>query len=241
MRFVYLIHDPSWTASRVTDLLRHRGHEVEYLCHQHGDELPSPSHFGDAYHGLIIGGGLTGVDAAATEPFMAAEIRLTRDVVDAGHRFLGLCLGAQVLGAAYGAPVGPRPDHRAEFGFTAVHPTPAGADLFDDPTIVFQVHDEGILDLPPQAELLASSSEFPVQAFRVGPAAYGLQFHPDAAGDHIQSWWHDNQRLHDRTGSHSLSRQLTDARKYEADRVAWLNQFLDRWLAPLPSEQAQRH
>ena len=43
-------------------------------------------------------------------------------------------------------------------------------------------------DLPPGAERLASTPSCPVQAFRVGPAALGLQFHVEADPRRIEAW-----------------------------------------------------
>ena len=44
-------------------------------------------------------------------------------------------------------------------------------------------HRDEITELPARAVLLAASPRYPHQAFRVGPVAWGLQFHiePDAA------------------------------------------------------------
>jgi hypothetical protein len=44
---------------------------------------------------------------------------------------------------------------------------------------VIQWHHDEITELPVGAVLLAASSGYPVQAFRVGPAAWGVQFHPE--------------------------------------------------------------
>jgi len=237
MRFLYLIHDPRWTESRVTDLMVERGHQVDYRCHQSGDPLPSLGEFGESYDGLIIGGGFVSVDAAPSQPFMARQIEFTRAVVDHGHRFFGLCLGAHILGAAYGASVGPRPDGAAEFGFCPIAATAAGAKLFAGTTRVYQVHDEGLWDLPVEAELLAESDTFPIQAFGIGHRAFGVQFHPDAPSRAIESWWHDNTRLHGRIGAQSLPDQLDDAKRLEQSRTRWLNRFLDQWLSPVASNE----
>jgi GMP synthase (glutamine-hydrolysing) len=238
-RILYLIHDPRWTASRVTDLLVGRGVEVEYRCHQSGDVLPSVEEFGESFDGVIIGGGFVGSREAAHHPFMARQIQFTREVVDRGHRFFGICLGAQILGAAFGARTDVRPDRRAEFGFWPVTATAAGAGLFDRSTHVFQAHDEGLLELPAGAELLAEGEWFPIQAFRIGPNAYGVQFHPDATADAVESWWHHNTRLQDRVGAQPLADQLRDTPIHDSGRLRWLNRFLDHWLSPNPTSSLE--
>ena len=64
-------------------------------------------------------------------------------------------------------------------------------DLFGEgpftPTVV-QWHEDAIVDLPPGAVLLASSSKYPNQAFRVGDRAWGLQFHIETPPEMVRHW-----------------------------------------------------
>jgi hypothetical protein len=53
---------------------------------------------------------------------------------------------------------------------------------------VFQWHEDAIVSLPPGALLLASSSKYPHQAFRVGARAYGLQFHIEPRAETLRHW-----------------------------------------------------
>jgi GMP synthase (glutamine-hydrolysing) len=53
---------------------------------------------------------------------------------------------------------------------------------------VVQWHHDGISELPPGAVLLASSPKYPNQAFRVGAAAYGLQFHIETTPEIVRHW-----------------------------------------------------
>ena len=43
-------------------------------------------------------------------------------------------------------------------------------------------------DLPKGAALLASSRLYPHQAFRIGRAAYGVQFHPEITTEMVDRW-----------------------------------------------------
>ena len=52
---------------------------------------------------------------------------------------------------------------------------------------VFQWHGD-TFDLPPGAELLASSNLYPHQAFRLGRCAYGFQFHFEVGAESISQW-----------------------------------------------------
>ncbi len=226
MRFVTIIHYPEWNESRLTDVLCARGHTVEYRCHRFGDKLPAV----DEFDGVVIGGGDVSVWEAETEPFMAREIAFARDVVDSGRPYFGICLGAQILAAAFGATSGGRPDGAAEFGFFPIEATAAGEDLFRGLDRVYQVHWEAVTELPEGATHLASSDRFENQAFSIGDNAIGVQFHPDARADMIEHWWHDNESIKARPGVQPLAEQLADAERFEEQRAAWLERVVDRWL-----------
>ena len=49
-------------------------------------------------------------------------------------------------------------------------------------------HNEFVLELPPDATLLASSARDPHLAFACGPVAWGLQFHPEFNRDVLVSY-----------------------------------------------------
>jgi GMP synthase-like glutamine amidotransferase len=59
----------------------------------------------------------------------------------------------------------------------------------------FQWHHDSF-DLPPAAELLASSDDCVHQAFRVGDNAWGTQFHPEVTEAIIRNWcaWDSDDR-----------------------------------------------
>jgi GMP synthase-like glutamine amidotransferase len=129
--------------------------------------------------GLVVLGGPMGVYEAERYPALEAERRLLRAATDAGLPVLGICLGAQLLAAAFGARVYPGP--RKEIGWAPVELTAAGrADpvlgALTDAPAVFHLHGD-TFDLPAGAVHLARSPLYAQQAFRVGARAYGLQFH----------------------------------------------------------------
>jgi GMP synthase (glutamine-hydrolysing) len=133
---------------------------------------------------LVVMGGPMGVYESDRHPFLVAESRLMAELVRRNRPVLGVCLGAQVLAWALGARV--FPGHVSEIGFGAVELT---ADGVRDPVLapagpsvpVFHWHGD-TFDLPEGATLLASSKDYPHQAFRIGIRVYGLQFHvePDS-------------------------------------------------------------
>jgi len=133
----------------------------------------------DELGGLVILGGPMGVYEEDRYPSLAAERRLARLAVEQGLPVLGICLGAQLLASAFGAPVYPGP--RKEIGWEPLALTRAGlADPVLGPLVeapeVFHLHGD-TFDLPEGAIHLAQSASYAMQAFRIDTRAYGLQFH----------------------------------------------------------------
>ncbi|WP_406129726.1 gamma-glutamyl-gamma-aminobutyrate hydrolase family protein [Streptomyces canus] len=102
-----------------------------------------------------------------------------RAALEAEVPVLAVCLGAQLLAAAAGGRS--RPGSGPQIGWDEVRATSAAhADpLFAGiPEHLPVLHWHGdTMDLPAGATLLASCDRYPVQAFRVGGSAWGLQFH----------------------------------------------------------------
>ncbi len=141
-----------------------------------GEAVPRAA---DGIAGIVVMGGPMGVYEAARHPHLDDEVALVREALRRGLPVLGICLGSQILAAAAGARVHPGPVK--EIGWYPVHMTAAGRGdpvlrELPDPSVVFHWHGD-TFDLPRGAVLLASSEAYPNQAFLIGDAAYGLQFH----------------------------------------------------------------
>lgn len=112
-------------------------------------------------------------------PSRHAELDLLRKVLAADLPVLGICLGAQLLAMAAGGKA--RVGSGLQLGWSEVGLSPAADKdpLFSGaPERLRVLHWHGdTVDLPEKAVLLASCDRYPVQAFRVGAAAWGLQFH----------------------------------------------------------------
>lgn len=140
--------------------------------------------------GLVVMGGPMGVYETDKYAFLAEECNLIREMVRRDRPVLGVCLGAQLLASALGARV--FPGHGPEVGFGAVALTEKGS---EDPVLgpagpslpVFHWHGD-TFDLPDSAVLLASSTKYANQAFRVGRCTYGLQFHVEPDDDTWSVW-----------------------------------------------------
>ncbi len=137
----------------------------------------------------VLGGGMS---ARSTSGFATrdAELRLLEAALRAELPVLGICLGAQLLTLAAGGRV--YRGAEKEIGFVAVERLPAGASdpIFGPAPAHFTAlnwHEDGC-EPPPQAVRLARSATYPVQGFRIGRLAYGVQFHPEAGRRELAAW-----------------------------------------------------
>lgn len=142
------------------------------------------------YHGLVVLGGPMAADQVDRYPHLAYEQEMIRDAADLGLPVLGICLGAQLIAAAFGGQT----ERRAapEYGWTEVRPTAAGQDdelirHFGGGERVYQWHSD-TFSLPPSAVHLARSDACSHQAFRLGDHVYGFQFHLEADRKLIERW-----------------------------------------------------
>jgi GMP synthase (glutamine-hydrolysing) len=129
-----------------------------------GDPIPQ-----DADALVILGGGMSAYDPL---PHLAGEIRLLERCVSRGRPVLGICLGSQLLASSLGARVSKAP--AKEIGFYRVRAEPGFFGTGD--FVAFHWHGDAF-SLPEGAVPLASSTATPLQAFRFGEHAWGIQFH----------------------------------------------------------------
>jgi len=164
----------------IADELVRAGQTVVVVRLDHDDPLPEA----DALSGLVVMGGPMGVHDDDRHPWLRRERALVAATAEAGTPVLGVCLGAQQLAMALGGEVttGAVP----EIGLGRVELTgPGRLDPVTGPeygglsaTTIPCVHwHHDTFTLPGGAVHLAASHLFPLQAFRWGDRAYGLQFH----------------------------------------------------------------
>jgi GMP synthase (glutamine-hydrolysing) len=224
-RIFYLIHGRELQESRVADRLIERGAEIAWCSHRDGDPLPDSL---DGFDAVVVGGGVHSVNDTEAHPYMARERTWVRRTVEAGTPNFGICLGAQLLGAAFGGRVAPRPDRSCECGYHPIAPTVEGSDLFAGLTHAYSFHYEGV-ELPAGAVALARSEQWPNHAFRIGESAYGVQFHPDCRPDMMPKWFSLASETTSRPGAQPLAEQLEAAKIHDPAMSRWLDTFLDRW------------
>jgi GMP synthase-like glutamine amidotransferase len=192
--------------------------------------LPADLH---GYQGLVcLGGGMGALDDA-DHPWLADVRRLLATAVTRRTPTLAVCLGAQLLAAATGGRLA-RAEGGPEVGpflvakRDAAWRDPLFADLPFMPDVL-QFHQDVIAALPRNAELLASSTRCPNQAFRIGPVAYGLQFHIETTPDMVLGWAQDAPGLarHARRGELTPGRLAAVHRDIEQTWRPFAARFVD--------------
>jgi GMP synthase-like glutamine amidotransferase len=168
--------------------LREAGLELDQRFRRRGDELPALSEVDGV---LVFGGEQSAVDTDG-DAVLGPEAALLRDAVSAELPVLGICLGGQLLAHALGGTV--RHEGRL-VGWRDLERTAAGREdaLFgglDDPVPALHFN-EDVFDAPPGAVVLAGPAPSGTAAFRAGPRAWGVQYHPDADGEVLDRWMRD--------------------------------------------------
>jgi GMP synthase-like glutamine amidotransferase len=182
LRIAVLQHEPETGLGAFAGMLDEAG--VDYEVLETSGATPLPGVVG--FDGAIALGGSLGVHEAR----LLQARDWIRDAVLRDTPFLGICLGGQLLATALGGFVGR--GSRPEVGVHDVFLTHA-AKL--DPLFgglprrfpVFGWHEDAFT-LPRRAIPLAGSVAYEHQAFRFGPSAYGLQFHPEVRPDDLARW-----------------------------------------------------
>ncbi|WP_303325032.1 type 1 glutamine amidotransferase [Actinomyces radicidentis] len=191
---------------RLGEWLFAEGVTLDVVRPWNGEAVPS---FEEIGNGLVVLGGAMSAHDDAEHPWLGDLRTLLRRVVDERLPAVTICLGAQVAAEALGGATAVPSPHGSEGGIVDLHLTEGAADdlvfgeLVDEavraavragistqdgtrlPAIVS--HDDGVVRLPEEAILLASSEGAPVQAWRAG-RLLALQHHPESNPERIEYW-----------------------------------------------------
>lgn len=193
---VVLQHQELVGPGSIPELVQAMGWSLQICRLDRGEPLPDALAPGQV---LVVLGGTMGVADRSDPayPWMEAEIELIRARLKTHSPVIGLCLGAQLLAHAAGGAVEPlchpvSQEPFAEVGCGAVQWRSTAAEeailagLAPCEPAFFWHGDR--VRLPEGAELLASTLLCQEQAFRIGPLAWGLQFHAEFTTAMARSW-----------------------------------------------------
>lgn len=198
-------NDPNDDVRRLGEWLTEAGLRLDILRPHAGESLPERP---DGYAALVVLGSAAhaypDADGQPGAPWFPACESLLRRAVRNRVPTLGICLGGQLLATAHGGTVAPAAAGPEIGPALVARRDVAGADpLFArvpfTPDVIAWHHDE-IVELPAGAVLLAASTHYPHQAFRLGPAAWGVQFHIEPDLEMIADWAERSRPLLDRLG-----------------------------------------
>lgn len=161
---------------------------------------------------ILLGGPY---ESNAGPAWLEAERQWLAGSLDQGAAVFAICLGAQLLALSLGGSV--RRMAQSETGWTSVN-------FIDGARLTVLEWHEDAIDLPPDAQLLASSEQCAQQMYRVGPTRVGLQFHPEWNAESVAVL---NQHFAEES---PLPRGAQDSAAHAAV-YDWLQVTLDEWWA----------
>jgi GMP synthase (glutamine-hydrolysing) len=184
-RILSVIHGENARAGVFGEEVLAEGHELEERSWALGDP---PGDVAE-YDGVLVLGGAMNVHELDGHPWIPDETRAVERALDRGIPVFGVCLGSQLLGAVAGAHVSRVAT--PEIGWFDVETTAAAP---FDPLLrnlperftAYQWHSYQC-DLPAGATALAQSPVC-LQAYRLGDAAWGTQFHAEVTREICESW-----------------------------------------------------
>ena len=176
MRILAIEHHDAPSLGIVGETLNAEGANIRTLWGEHGDAMPDSPR---GYDGMVVlGGAMNALDDECC-PYFPELLSLIREFTNQDRPVMGICLGAQLIARAFSGRA--HLNGSFEFGFHPIDLTEEGkvdpvmAHMADHMNL-FHWHTDHY-DLPSGAVKLASGRNYPNQAYRIGRATYGMQFH----------------------------------------------------------------
>jgi GMP synthase (glutamine-hydrolysing) len=186
MRVLSLVHGDDARTELFAPVVAAAGHRLEEWSFRWG--LP-PLRPLKTYDAVLVFGGATHPDEDGRYSWLREEVEWLHQLLETSTPTLGICLGSQLLARAAGAWVAPLEE--PEIGWYEVELTDEGA---EDPVLsalpprfeALQWHHyaHGL----PEAAVAVARNSACLQAFRLGDACWGVQFHPEVTEPQLERW-----------------------------------------------------
>ncbi|MBL4647408.1 MAG: homoserine O-succinyltransferase [Gammaproteobacteria bacterium] len=185
MRIHYIIHVEFEKLGAIKTWAEQHRYDLQGTNIYRGESLPNMNEFDF----LISLGGPQSVTELERYAYLQQEVAFIQQAIAAGKLLLGICLGAQLIGHALGAPGQHSP--QKEVGCFPVSLTSEGQQhpLFEQLPTSFDVmhwHDD-MVGLPIGATILAKSTGCPRQMIQFTEQVYGLQCHMEFTQQNVKN------------------------------------------------------
>ena len=225
MRIHFIVHEAFEAPGVYYDWAIKRGHDVTMTKLYQGEKLPKNSSGIDLL--IVMGGPQSPRTTVAECPHFdaQAEISLIKEAISQDERVLGICLGAQLLGEAYGASVERSPEK--EIGTYPITLTNRNLSHIGTSAIVGHWHGD-MPGLTPQAKILATSQGCPRQIVKYSDKHYAFQCHLEFSKPLIEALLAEEVDYDKQVKTHSYLQVANEMLAYDYSEMNHiLEQFLD--------------
>ena len=184
MKFLVLQHIDIEHPGVFREFMKNDNVQIDTVELDVGEKIPKL----DTYDAMIVMGGPMDTWQEEIHPWLVPEKESIYEFACVQKKpYLGLCLGAQLLGEVVGGKVNKMDN--PEIGILDINISNHNSIFkgMNNNIKVLQWHSYEISDLPDSATLLASSDVCKVQAFSF-ERAYGLQFHVEQTNETVPQW-----------------------------------------------------
>jgi GMP synthase-like glutamine amidotransferase len=181
MKIAVFQHEPTEPLGYLEQVFVKKNIPFDYIHLYETGEVPRTG----ATH-LVFMGGPMSVNDEQEFPYLKQEKDLIRHSVKNRQKVLGICLGAQLIAAAFGAPVYKFVHETGWHELAKVPESPGVFSRFPDSFHVFQLHGD-TFEIPYGGRLLCTGPAVKNQGFCLRNCM-GLQFHLEMTAEIIAAW-----------------------------------------------------